>query len=184
MSQRNLTHNKSPCKGRVLRTLGRIPLTLQHIKIRSVSADTRYRWTKWGPHTLTARKLFPSCLFPQLTWPVLFSQARTDPGEILPRVICLCDLLGKLLCSSHHCLSFHLQGDALPVCDTGRFPSKVIPPSHRFSSDGPRQSRTAQTSCLAAYFAVSPCFSTVVGLQSCFFFFFLQDYEKIVFTCH
>lgn len=124
-----------------------------------------------APHTLTARKLFPSCLFPQLTWPVLFSQARTDPGEILPRVICLCDLLGKLLCSSHHCLSFHLQGDTLPVCDTGRFPSKVIPPSHRFSSDGPRQSRTAQTSCLQHTLQSVPAFPQWWVCSPAFFFF-------------
>lgn len=117
------------------------------------------------------KETHPNFLFPQLTWPVLFSQARTDPWESWPRIFSLCDLFRKLLFYYVTASASTHRVTPCPVCEMGRFPGKVISPFHMFSNDGPRQSRTAWTSCLAAYFAVSPCFSTVVGLQSSFIFY-------------
>lgn len=53
------------------------------------------------------------------------------------------------------CLSFHPTGQhpELLTCEIGRFHTKVIPPTHMFSTDVARQSRIAQTSCLVAYFS-------------------------------
>lgn len=114
----------------------------------------QYRYTKQSPHTLSVRKLILNFPCTQLAWSTLFSQVRADPGESLQRVFCLCDLLGKLLCSSCHVsLPPTGQPPELLGCETGSFPSKVSPPAHIFSIDVPRQPRIAQTSCLAAYFA-------------------------------
>ena len=75
-------------------------------------------------------------------------------GKRAQNILSLWSLRKTALLLMPPCLSFHLQGNTQSSsCEIRRFPSKVTPSAHMFSIDVPRQSRIAQTSCLAVYFA-------------------------------
>ena len=131
----------------------------------------RHRCTKQS--ALSARQLVLNFPFPPLAWPALLSQVRADPGESLHRVFCPCDLLGILLCSSCH----HVSASTYRA--TPRAPHVW---NREVSQQGDPISTHVQYWCPQAVqncpnqlfgsilSTVPPCFSTVVGLQSCIAF--------------
>lgn len=183
MSQRNFTHNKSPCKGRVLRTLGRILLTFQHIEIRSDSADTRYRCTKRGPMPSLQGNLWWVFSSPiNLTSVALLSQDRplgnlakhVSPSWPLRKTTLLLMPLSQLPPTGWH-----------PACVWHREVSQKNDPTiPGVQQWWPQRVQNSPNQLFGSTLCSQSLLFHCGGTAVLVFFFFLQDYEEIAFTCY